>query len=163
VRRWSAGVRRWRSGASGEVAFGLRAREALQDSREASSGAGSGGVGLEQPVHIGHAREVGGASCSGESSANSGLGRTKGMRWSTVEALGCFIGEGAGEGVGSGVARRGRAGSGARACSGTPATVEHMEGCFCSCSNTCWSTKCAYLANNPVYCLFTVPRALCLV
>jgi hypothetical protein len=76
VRRWSAGVRRWRSGASGEVAFGLRAREALRDSREASSGAGSGGVGLEQPVHIGNARAVGGASCSGESSANLGLGGT---------------------------------------------------------------------------------------
>jgi hypothetical protein len=163
VRRRSAGVQRWRSGASGEVAFGLRAREALRGSREASSGAGSGGGGLERLVHSGHAWAVGGASCSEESPANSGLGGTESVRPSTVEALGCFIGESAGEGAGSGVARHGREGSGARACSGAPAKVEHVEVCFCSCSNACWSTKRAYLANNPVYCLLTVARALCLV
>jgi hypothetical protein len=143
--------------------FGLRAREALRGSREASSGAGLGGGGLEWPVHSGRARAAGGASCSGESPTNSGLGETKGVRGSKVEALGCFIGAGAGEGAGSGVARRGHVGSGARACSGAQAKVEHVDVCFCSCSNACWSTKRAYHANNPVYCLFTVPRALCLV
>jgi hypothetical protein len=90
--------------------FGLRAREALRGSREASSGAGLGGGGLERPVHSGRARAAGGASCSGESPANSGLGGTKGVRGSKVEALGCFIGAGAGEGTGSGVARRGHVG-----------------------------------------------------
>jgi hypothetical protein len=72
----------------------------------------------------------GGASCSGESPANSGLGRTEGVRGSTMEALGEFIGTGAGEGVGSGVARRGRAGSGARACSGAPGKGRTHGGLF---------------------------------
>jgi hypothetical protein len=42
------------------------------------------------------------------------------------------------------------AGPSAWACSGAPEEVEHMEVCFCPCSNTCWSTKRANLAKNPV-------------
>jgi hypothetical protein len=71
--------------------------------------------------HGGRARAVmagGGASCSGESPANSGLGRTEGVRGSTAEPLGCFIGMGSGEGTGSGIALCGHTGPGARACSG---------------------------------------------
>jgi hypothetical protein len=55
----------------------------------------------------------GGASCSGESPANSGLGGAVSVRGSTVEALGLLYRRGASEGAGSGVARRGLAGSGA--------------------------------------------------
>jgi hypothetical protein len=45
----------------------LRAREALRGSREASSGAGLGGGGLERPVHSGRARAAmaGGAELAG--------------------------------------------------------------------------------------------------
>jgi hypothetical protein len=148
--RRSAGVWRWRSGASCEVAFGLRAREALQGSREASHGAVSSGGGPEWLVHGGRARAADGASCSRKTPANSGSGGAEGMRGSTVAALGCFIGAGAGEGLRSGVAWRGRAGPSAWVCFGAPEEVEHVEVCFCPCSNACWSTKRAYLAKNLV-------------
>jgi hypothetical protein len=150
ARRRSTGVQRWRSGASGEVAFGLRARKALRGSREASRGAGSGGGGPKWPVHGGRAWAADGASCSGKTPANSGSGGAEGVRGSTVTTLGCFIGTGVGEGAGSGVAWCGRAGLSAWACSGAPKEVEHVEVCFCPCSNACWSTKRAYLAKNSV-------------
>jgi hypothetical protein len=79
AQRRSAGVQRWRSSATGEVEFGLRAREALQGYREASHGAGSGGGGPEWPVHGGRARAAGGAPCSGKTSANSGSGGAEGF------------------------------------------------------------------------------------
>jgi hypothetical protein len=53
ARRRSDEVRRWRSGTSGEVVFGLRARKALQSSREASRGVGLDGGGPEWLVHGG--------------------------------------------------------------------------------------------------------------
>jgi hypothetical protein len=91
-----------------------------------------------------------GASCSGKTLANSGSSGAEGMRGSTVVALGCFIGAGAGEGVGSGVAWSGRVGPSAWACSSTREEVEHVEVYFCPCSNACWSTKRAYLAQIPM-------------
>jgi hypothetical protein len=79
--RWrSAGVRRWQSGASGEVAFGLRAREALRGSREASHGARLGGGGPEWPVHGGRARAANGTPCSERTPVNSGSGGAEGAR-----------------------------------------------------------------------------------
>jgi hypothetical protein len=131
VRRRSAGVRRWQSGVSGEVALDLRAREALRGSREASRGARFGGGGPEWPVHGGRAQEADGTSCSERTLANSGSGGAEGVRGSTVVALSCFIGAGAGEGV----TRRGHAGPSAWACSSTPEQVKHVDVCFCPCSN----------------------------
>jgi hypothetical protein len=93
--RWrSAGVRQWQSGASGEVAFGLRAQEALRGSREASRGAGFGGGGPECPIHGGWARAADGTPCSERTPANSGSGEAEGVRGSTIAAFGCFIGAG---------------------------------------------------------------------
>jgi hypothetical protein len=146
----SAGVRRWQSDASGEVAFGLMAREALRGSREASRGAVLVGGGPEWSVYSGWAWAADGTPCSERTPANSGSGGAEGVRGSTVATLGYFIGIGMGEGVGSGVAWRGRAGPSAWAFSGAPEQVKHVDVCFCPCSNACWSTKRANLAKNPV-------------
>jgi hypothetical protein len=150
ARRRLAGVRRWQSGASGEVVFGLRAREALRGSREASRGDGLDGGGLEWRVHGGCPWAADGTPCAERTPANSCSGGAEGVRGSTVAAWGCFIGAGTGEGAGSGVAWRGHAGPSAWACSGVPGQVEHVDVCFCPCSNASWSTKRANLAKNPV-------------
>jgi hypothetical protein len=120
----------------------LREQEALRGSREASRGVELGRGGSEWPVHGGRARVADGTPCSEKIPVNSGSGRAEGVRGSTVAALGCFIGTGAGVGEG--------AGPSARACSGAPEQVEHVDVCFCPCSNACWSTKRANLAKNPV-------------
>jgi hypothetical protein len=73
----SDGVRRWQSGASSEMVFGLRAREALQGSREASREAGFDGGGPEWPVHGGRARAAAGTPCAERTPANSCLGGAK--------------------------------------------------------------------------------------
>jgi hypothetical protein len=130
--------------------LGLRAREALQGSREASRGAGLGGGGPEWPVRGGWARAADGTPCSERTPANSGSGGAEGVRGSTVSALSYFIGAGVGEDAGSGVAWHGRGEPSAWACSGAPEQVEHVDVCFCPCSNACWSTKRANLAKNPV-------------
>jgi hypothetical protein len=63
--RWrSTRVRRWQSGAFGEVALDLRAQEALRGSREASRGAGLGGGRSDWPIHGGRARAADGTPCS---------------------------------------------------------------------------------------------------
>jgi hypothetical protein len=103
ARRRSDGVRRWQSGASGEMVFCMRAREALWGSREASRGARLDGGGPEWPVHGGWARAADGTPHAERTPANSCSARVGGVRGSTIIALGCFIG------VGSGVAWRGLA------------------------------------------------------
>jgi hypothetical protein len=115
--------------------FGLWAREALWGSREASRGAGLGGGGPEWLVHGGRARAADVTPCSGRTPAKSSSGGAKGVWGSTVAALSCFIG--AGEGTGSGVAWRGRAGPSTWACFGASEQVEHVDVCFCPCSNAC--------------------------
>jgi hypothetical protein len=77
----------------------------------------------------------GGASCLGESPANSGLGGTEGVRGSTVEVLGCFIGEARVRAHGWVSLDVGARCQVPRACSGATARVEHVDVGFCSCSN----------------------------
>jgi hypothetical protein len=64
ARRLSDEVRRWQSGTSGEMVFGLRAREVLWGSGEARLGVGLDGGGPEWPVHGGRARAATGTPCT---------------------------------------------------------------------------------------------------
>jgi hypothetical protein len=102
------------------VVFGLRVREALWSSGEASRGVGLDGGGPEWPVHGGRARAAAGRPCAEGTPAISCSGGAESERGRTVMASVCFIGAGAGVGAGSGVARRGHAGPSAGACSGAP-------------------------------------------
>jgi hypothetical protein len=119
------------------VVLGLRAREALRSSREASRRVGLDGGGPEWPVH-------GGQSTGGRWHAvrrgNSAIlcsGGAESERGSTVKASVCFIGASTGMDAGSGVARCGRAGPSAGACSGVTGQVEHVCVFFCPSSNAC--------------------------
>jgi hypothetical protein len=58
-------------------------------------------------------------------------------RGRTVEASAGFIGAGAGSGTGLAWHGMGRAGSGARRALARSGCVEHVEVCFCPCSNAC--------------------------
>jgi hypothetical protein len=135
-RRRSDEVRRWQSGTSGKMVFGLRAQETLRSSGEAIQGVGLDGGGLEWPVHGGRAWAAAGTPCAGRTSENSCSGGVESERGSMVGASSSFIGAGAGKGAGSGVARRERAGSSAGACSGMPGQVEHVM-FFCPSSSAC--------------------------
>jgi hypothetical protein len=125
----------WRGCArfSGEAMPRLKLGKASQPLGEAVQGLGHGWGSTGRAGHSGRARAVmagDGASCSGQSLANSGLGGTEGVRGSTVEALGGFIGAGVGEGEGSGVARCGRAGSDAPTCFSAPGKGQTCGGLF---------------------------------
>jgi hypothetical protein len=121
------------------MVLGLRAREALRSSGEASRGVGLYGGGPEWPVHGGRDRAAAGMPCAGGTPANLCSGGAESERGSTVVASGGFIGTGVGVGVGagSGVARRGRTGPSARACSGAPGQIEHVCVFFCPSSRAC--------------------------
>jgi hypothetical protein len=106
ARRRSDEVRRWQSGTSGEVVFGLRVWEALRSSREASRGVGLDGCWPEWLIHGGRARASAGTPCVGRTPANLCSGGTESERGSTVVASGDFIG--ARVGAGSVIVRRGR-------------------------------------------------------
>jgi hypothetical protein len=99
ARRRSDEVRRWQSGTSGEVVFGLRVREALQSSWEASWGFGLDGGGSEWPVHGGRARATTSTPCAEGTPTISCSGGAESERGSTVMASFCFIGTGTGVGV----------------------------------------------------------------
>jgi hypothetical protein len=58
-------------------------------------------------------------------------------RGRTVEALAGFIGAGTGSGTGLAWCGAGRAGSGAGRALARSGCVEHVEVCFCPCSNAC--------------------------
>jgi hypothetical protein len=139
VRRRTHEFRRWQSGTSGKMVFGLRAREALRGSREASRGVGLNGGGPEWPVHCGRARAAAGTPCGGRTPSNSCSGGAESERGSMVVASRGFIGVdmGAGVGTGSSIVWRGRVGPSAGACSGVPEQVEHVCVFFCPSSNTC--------------------------
>jgi hypothetical protein len=124
TRRRSDEVRRWQSGTSSKMVFGLRAREALRSSREAIQGVGLDGGGPEWPVHGGRARAAAGTPFAGRTPANSCSDESKSEQGSTVMASVCFIG--AGMGAGSGVVRRGSVGPSTGACSSVPEQVEHV-------------------------------------
>jgi hypothetical protein len=117
------------------MVFGLRAREALWGSGEASRGVGLDGGGPEWPVHGGRTPAAAGTPCAGRTPTNSCSGGAESERGSMVVASGSFIG--AGVGAGSGIVRRGRAGLSAGACSGVPKQVEHVCVFFCPSSNAC--------------------------
>ena len=124
ARRWSDEVRRWQSGTSGEMVFGLRAWEALRGSREASLGVGLDGGGPEWPVHGGRARAAVGMPCAGRTPAKSCSGGAESEPGTTVVASGGFTGVGGG--AGSDFARSERVRLSAGACSGVPKQVEHV-------------------------------------
>jgi hypothetical protein len=121
------------------MVLGLRAREALRSSREASRGVGLDGGGPGWPVHGGRARAAAGMPCAGRTPANPCSGGAESERESTVVASGGFIGTGVGVGVGAGsdVARRGSTGPSAGACSGAPGQIEHVCVFFCPSSSAC--------------------------
>jgi hypothetical protein len=76
-------------------------------------------------------------------------GEVESERGRTVEALAGFIGASAGSGTG--LAWRGaeRAESAPGRALARSGRVEHVEVCFCLCSNVCRDRKCANLAMNP--------------
>jgi hypothetical protein len=83
------------------------------------------------------ARAAAGTSCAGQTPVILRSGEVESERGRTVEALAGFIGTGAGSGTG--LAWRGarRAGSGAGHALARSGRVEHVEVCFCPCSNAC--------------------------
>jgi hypothetical protein len=64
-------------------------------------------------------------------------GEVESERGRTVEALAGFIGAGASNGTGSTWRDVGRVGSGVGRALARSGRVEHVEVCFCPCSNTC--------------------------
>jgi hypothetical protein len=67
----------------------------------------------------------------------------------TVEASAGFIGVGAVSGTGLAWRGVGRAGSGVGRALARSGRVEHVEVCFCPCSNACLDRKRANLGKNP--------------
>jgi hypothetical protein len=102
VRRWAEEVRRGCYRVSGEVLSGLRAWGASRVSGGANQTVGAYRGRLEWAGRGGRGSgglAGDGSSCSRQSPANSGLGRTESMRGSTVEALGQLYRHGVGEGA----------------------------------------------------------------
>jgi hypothetical protein len=64
-------------------------------------------------------------------------GEVESERGRTVEASAGFIGAGAGSGTGLAWRGTGHGGSGAGRALARSGRVEHMEVCFCPCSNAC--------------------------
>jgi hypothetical protein len=64
-------------------------------------------------------------------------GEVESERGRTVEALAGFIGAGAGSGTGLAWRSAGHTGSSAGRALARSGRVEHVEVCFCPCSNTC--------------------------
>jgi hypothetical protein len=65
------------------------------------------------------------------------FGEVKSERGRTVEALADFIGAGSGSGMDLVWRGAGHAGSGAGRALARSGRVEHVEVCFCPCSNAC--------------------------
>jgi hypothetical protein len=137
VRRPLGEVRRRKSDTSGEVVFGLRARGASRSSGEASRGLDWIEVGRSGRSMVAGAQTAPGTPCAEGTLAILRLGRAESERGSTVKASVRFIGAGTGMGAESSVARRGRAGPSAGACSGMLGQVEHVFGSFCPSSSAC--------------------------
>jgi hypothetical protein len=64
-------------------------------------------------------------------------GKVESERGRTIEASAGFIGTGAGSGTGLAWRGMGHAGSGAGRALARSGRVEHVEVCFCPCSNAC--------------------------
>jgi hypothetical protein len=78
-----------------------------------------------------------GTPCAGQTPVILRSGEVESEQGHTVEASASFIGAGAGSGTS--LARRGagRTGSGAGRAHARSGRVEHVEVCFCPCSNAC--------------------------
>jgi hypothetical protein len=82
-------------------------------------------------------RAAAGTPCAGQPPVILCSGEVDSERGCTVEASAGFIGAGTGSGTGTGLAWRGagHAGSGAGRALARLGRVEHVELCFCPCSN----------------------------
>jgi hypothetical protein len=83
------------------------------------------------------ARAAAGTPCAGQTPVILCSSEVESERGRTVEASAGFIGEGAGSGTGLACRSMGRAGSGAGRALARSGRVEHVEVCFCPCSNAC--------------------------
>jgi hypothetical protein len=82
-------------------------------------------------------RAAAGTSCAGQTPVILHSGEVESGRGRTVEASAGFIGAGVGNGTGLAWHGVGRAGSGAGRALARLGRVEHVEVCFCPCSNAC--------------------------
>jgi hypothetical protein len=83
------------------------------------------------------ARAAAGTPCVGQTPVILPSGEVESERGRTVETLAGFIGAGAGSGTGLAWRGMGRMGSGAGRALARSGHVEHVEVCFCPCSNAC--------------------------
>jgi hypothetical protein len=83
------------------------------------------------------ARAATGTPCAGQTLMILRSGEVESERGRTVEASAGFIGAGAGSGTGLAWRGTGHGGSGAGRALARSGRVEHMEVCFCPCSNAC--------------------------
>jgi hypothetical protein len=81
------------------------------------------------------ARAAAGTPCAGQTPVILRSGEVESERGRTVEALAGFIGAGVGSGTGLAWRGVGQAGSGAGRALARSWRVEHVEVCFCPCSN----------------------------
>jgi hypothetical protein len=81
------------------------------------------------------ARAAAGTPCAGQTPVILRSDEVESERGCTVEALAGFIGAGAGSGTGLTWHGAGCAGSGAGRALARSGRVEHVEVCFCPCSN----------------------------
>jgi hypothetical protein len=83
------------------------------------------------------ARAAVGTPCAGQTSVILRSGEVESKRGCTVEASAGIIGAGVSSGTGLAWRGAGRAGSGAGRALARSGRVEHVEVCFCPCSNAC--------------------------
>jgi hypothetical protein len=82
-------------------------------------------------------RAAAGTPCARQTPVILRSGEVESERGRTVEALAGFTGASAGSGTGLAWHGAGRAGSGAGRALARSGRVEHVEVCFCPCSNAC--------------------------
>jgi hypothetical protein len=83
------------------------------------------------------ARAAAGTPCAGQTPAILRSGEVESDRGRTVEALAGFIGASTGSGTSLAWRGAGRVGLGAGRALARSGRVEHVEVCFCPCSNAC--------------------------
>jgi hypothetical protein len=82
-------------------------------------------------------RAAAGTPCAGQTLVILRSGEVESERRRTVQASAGFIGAGAGSGTSLAWLGAGHVGSGAGRALAMSGRVEHMEVCFCPCSNAC--------------------------
>jgi hypothetical protein len=83
------------------------------------------------------ARAAAGTPCAGQTPVILRSSEVESERGHTVEAPAGFIGAGAGSGTSLAWRGAGRTGSGVGRAHARSGRVEHVEVCFCPCSNAC--------------------------